>query len=248
MFNGKRILGIIPARGGSIGLPRKNIILFNGKPMIAYSIEKMLSIVGIDKVIVSTDDDEISCIAKQFGAEVPFLRSKDLAQSDTPMVPVILDAIAKMQHEHGFYDYAVMTQANSPLTKAEDICSVLDKIINEDLDVVFTVSEMPHPPQWTLKIENGQPFFAFVDIQDIIGDRRQDQSILYRSTGAIYAVSIKYLLNNTTSARLCLPAPNQKSGVVITDWYSSVDIDSELDFYIGEAIARTKKGQDEKEN
>lgn len=240
MIADKKILAIIPARGGSKGLPDKNIKVINGKPMIAHSIEKAFAVPGIDRLIVSTDDENIAKVAREYGVEVPFLRNPQLARSDTPMTPVIIDAVQKVQNENGPYDYALMLQANSPLTRVQDISAVMHKIISCKLDVVFTVSEATHPPQWTLRIDEGAPKFAFLDEKVNIGERRQDQETLYRSTGAVYSVYIPYLLNNKVGARLCLPAPNQKTGVIVSDIYSSIDIDNELDFYLTETIINQK--------
>jgi N-acylneuraminate cytidylyltransferase len=169
------------------------------------------------------------------------MRDAQLARSETPMVPVIIDAIQRVQQTDGPYDCALMLQANSPLSRIEDIEAVLYKITSGECDVVFTVSEVSHPPQWTITVENGRPDFAFVDVQSAIGERRQDQKPLFRSTGAIYAINVRYLFSHADSARLCLPAAGQRSGVVITDVYSSTDIDSELDFFVAETIQKTQR-------
>ena len=236
MLEGRKIICIIPARGGSVGLPGKNIRPVAGKPMIAHAIEKALSVREIDRVIVSTDSETIAEVARSHGADVPFLRDAALARSDTPMTPVIIDALSRVEAEGEYYDYAVMLQANSPLLRSEEILAVTQKIVTESHDVVFTVCEVGHPPQWTLHLRPDGPAFAFHDMCDTSGDRRQDLDVLYRSTGAVYAVSIPYLFGNPATARLCLPAPGQRSAVVVTDCFSSVDIDTELDLLLAKAI------------
>jgi CMP-N,N'-diacetyllegionaminic acid synthase len=234
MYKNKKILGIIPARGGSKGLPGKNIKEFCGKPLIAWSIEKAKNCEYIDRLIISTDSQEIADVAANFGAEVPFLRENELAEDSTPMVPVIVDAVSRLKSEN--YDYAVMLQANSPLTRSFVIDEAIKKLIDEDLDVVFTVCPVDHPPQWVLKVENSTPSFAFMNNDNKTIVRRQDEATLYRSTAAVFAVKISTLLANQDTIRLALPSTSQKSGVIITDTYSSVDIDTELEFYLAETI------------
>lgn len=241
MFLNKKIIAIVPARGGSVGLPDKNIKIINGKPMIAHSLEKALKVKELDKLIVSTDDKKIAGIAKKYGAAVPFLRDKMLARNDTPMNEVILDAISKMRDAGEEYDYAIMLQANSPLIRIEDIHSVLRKIIKEKLDVVFTVAEIHHPPQWALKVKDNDVKFAFLKDRGKKIVQRQKEEVLYRSTGAVYAVRISYLLNKRSKTRLCLPATGQRTGAVITDMFSSVDIDNELDFYLADTIFKLER-------
>lgn len=235
MYKGKKILALIPARGRSVGLPRKNIKMLGNKPMIAYAIQKALFIKTIDRVIVTTEDPEIADIAKTYGAEVPFLRDPMLAQNDTPMLAVIIDAINHIDSGQHF-DYAIMLQANSPLTRLSDIVTVIEKITENDVDVVFTVTKASHPPQWSLTLEKDSPRFAFLGTDERIGVRRQDEDVLYRSTGAVFAVRVDYLLKNQEKARLCLPSLGQRTAVVITDNISSIDIDNELDFFLAETI------------
>lgn len=240
MYKGKKILCLIPARGGSKGLPGKNIKELNGKPLISYSIEKALKLPEIDRVVVSTDDKAIAETAIKYGAEVPFLREAGLARSTTPIIPVIMDAVSRLKSQGASYDYALVLQANSPLTLPEDITRALHKVIDEKLDVVFTVSEIPHPPQWALKITGSTPQFAFADDTVKIGHSRQQEEVLFRSTGAAYIVKLDYLFKNTATARVCLPAAGQRTGVVMTDCYSSVDIDTELDFHLADTISKLK--------
>jgi N-acylneuraminate cytidylyltransferase len=213
---------------------------FAGKPMIAHAIEKARLNRLIDRVIVSTDDEAIAQISRQSGGDVPFLRSPELAQSTTPMVPVVIDALMRLSGKGENYDVAVMLQANSPLLDPEDIDRVLVKLIEYGLDVVFTVTEATHPPQWSIRLTNGEPDFAFENKAESVSDRRQDVEPLYRSTGAIYAVRIPYLLSHPDTARLCLPSSGQRTGVVVTDQFTAADIDTDLDFLVAEAIFAMK--------
>ena len=236
MYSGKKIVCIIAARGGSAGLPGKNIMPIGGKPMIAHAIEKARYNRFIDRVIVSTDSQEIAKVAEDWGAEIPFLRDPSLAQSTTPMPPVIIDVLDRLNAIGSRFDVAVMLQANSPLLAATDIDRVISDLIDRDMDVVFTVCEAGHPPQWSIRLREGTPSFAFIDETSTIGERRQEQETLYRSTGAIYAVRVPFLYQHGNNVRLCLPMAEQRSGVVVTDPLSAVDIDTELDFLVAEAL------------
>lgn len=241
MYKGRRILCIIPARGGSRGLPGKNIKRIAGKPMISHSIGKALRIKEIDKLIVTTDDEEIAQVSMDSGAEVPFIRNANLATEKAPIVPVLIDAIDRCEALWGKFDIALMLQANSPLTRQADIFSVIHSIIWEDLDCVFTVTPASHPPQWSLRIKLGRPEFAVIPDHGQAIERRQDEEPLYRSTGAAFALKISALREKGTSFRPCLPARGQSCGVVITDESSAIDIDSELDFYLAETIFETQE-------
>jgi len=242
MIAGKKVLLAIPARGGSVGVPGKNIRPIGGAPMIAHAIRRALDVPGIDDIVVSTDSPEIARIAVEHGARVPFLRPDALARSETPMVPVLVDLLEGLSREGKEFDVLVALQANSPLLASSQIQEVLDRICQEPLDVVFTVADASHPPQWTIRLVDGSPQFAFEACTSTQGDRRQDQPTMYRSTGAVYAVDIPYLMRNQASARLCLPAPGQRSAIVITDPFTAVDIDSELDFLLAATIFKLREG------
>lgn len=234
-----RILALIPARGGSERLPNKNIKLFNGKPMIAHCICKAIAMSEVDSVVVSTDSPEIAEIATHFGAQVPFLRDAALARKDTPFVAVVEDAIERLQALYD-YDYILLLQANSPLTEIEDMRAVVRRIVDKDLDVVFTITPASHPPQWSLRVNDERPSFAFWKDDDRKLDRSQDQETLYRSTGAAVAFNIIYFTRHTDTLRLCFSARNQRTEVVITNPLSAVDIDTELDYLLASAILSLK--------
>lgn len=217
-----------------MGVPGKNIRPLGGRPLIAHAIGKALAAPALDRVVVSTDDPAIAAAARLAGAEVPFMREARLARGDTPMVPVILDALDRLEALGDRYDVALMLQANSPLLTVGQIEEVAQRLVGDGLDVVFTVCEASHPPQWSLRLEGAAPAFAYPG--DAEGDRRQDKETLFRSTGAVYAVAVPFLRSHPDTARLCLPAPGQRSAVVVTDPESAVDIDSELDLLVAEML------------
>ncbi len=232
------ILAIVPARGGSKGLPRKNIRLLAGKPLIYYTISAALRCKALDRVVVSTEDEEIARIAKGCGAEVPFLRPSFLAADETPMLPVVKHALDWLLQNEGYScQVAVVLQANSPLMRTEDIDRVIEKQVATGADVVYTVSKVEHPAQWIQRLEEDIPSFIFPESQ--IGDfkRRQNLESLFRSTGTVSVIRTDYLLQNyEKSPRLHLPLMGQNSRVVVLDPISSLDIDSLLDLYLAEMI------------
>jgi CMP-N-acetylneuraminic acid synthetase len=142
MIGGKRVLGIVPARGGSKGVPRKNIKILSGKPLIAYTIEEALKSKYIDRLIVSTDDIEIAEIAKQFGAEVPFLRPIELANDTAKAIGVVKHALKQMEKMDALdYNIIVYLEPPAPLKKTEDIDEAIEMFAAQNPDSVVSVNE-----------------------------------------------------------------------------------------------------------
>ncbi len=147
-----RKIAIIPARGGSKRIPGKNIKPFAGKPLIAYSIEAALQSNLFEKVIVSTDSDEIAEVALKFGAEVPFLRSKGLAGDFTGTDDVVLDALRRMEDKVGVIDYVCCIYATAPFVRSEDLKTGLDILCSNNAYSAFSVTTYPAPIFRSLKI------------------------------------------------------------------------------------------------
>jgi len=210
--------------------------------MIGHAISKALSVPEIDAVVVSTDSAEIAEVAAASGAEVPFLRPGELARSETPMVPVLVHALDALSSAGREFDVLIALQANSPLLEVLQIRQVLERICRGDVDVAFTVTDAGHPPQWTLRIDGETPSFAFESCVSTKGDSRQEQAPLCRSTGAVWAVDVRYLRSHADSVRVCLPATGQRSAAIMTDPLTAVDIDNEIDFLLAEAIFARAKG------
>lgn len=239
-----KILALIPARGGSKGIPRKNIYPLCGKPMIGYVIEKALKSRYINRLVVSTDDKEIAEIAKKFGAEVPFLRPKDLARDNSPMQPVVKHTIDWFSKNENYSpQLIILLQANSPLMKVEDIDRVIKKQLKTNADVVYTVKEIDHPAQWLQKLKKDRSYFIFP--QKKIGSyvpRQEIKEKIYRSTGTVSVINTGYFLKNYHKKPcLAVPMKGQNSRVVILDSVSGIDIDNWLDLYLAESILKKEK-------
>lgn len=222
--NFPKILAIIPARGGSKGIPRKNIRHLNGKPLISYSIEIALKSDLIDNVVVSTDDQEIGAIALKYGAEVIY-RPEKLASDDVPLDPVIYNAIQKLEKNGVFYDIVVTIQPTSPLLKIETLDSIINKLLKEEFDTVLTAVDDRHLA-WG---KNGDIF----EPKYLERKNRQYLPCEYRETGAVLA---SYRNVITPYSRI-----GNNVSLFEVDKYESVDIDSPMDWWIAEKLLKKKK-------
>jgi CMP-N-acetylneuraminic acid synthetase len=218
-----RVLAIIPARGGSKGVPRKNIKLLGGKPLIAYSIEAARQSTRIDLSLVSTDDREISEVARSFEIEV-LPRPPEFAEDTTPMPDVIRHVLK--ERGSGF-DILVLLQPTCPQRTGEDIDNALKLFEDGQVQSVISVYKVEdHHPARMYKIENNrlEPLFP-----DLIGGRRQDLPPIYHRNGAIYACRVEHF-NRTSSLWDEHPAP------FVMPRDRSINIDDPLDFEIAELL------------
>jgi len=233
MIDGKSVLALIPARGGSKRLPRKNIMDLAGKPLIAWTIEAAKNSSYIDEIIVSTDDIEIESTAVHYGANVPFKRPDNLASDTATSNDAIIHAIKIMLDRGVSYDLVVVLQPTSPLREFHDIDSALELMELKKARGIVTVCECEHSPLWsnTLPADRGLGYFIREGIKN---KRSQDLPVYYRLNGSIYAYDVKSVL--------------EEGGVFYDDTVfahvmptvRSVDIDVELDFIVAAAIIGQK--------
>lgn len=217
------IIAIIPARGESKSIPRKNIKLLAGKPLIVYTIETALKCKLLDRVIVSTDDEEIAAISKKHGAEVPFIRPRELALDATPMLPVLQHAVSYLeQNEKLHIDIVVILQPTSPFRKVSDIENCIEKLKKEKADSVVTVCEAEHNPYFVMMKFQNDNLMPFLKTEKPI-TRRQDTPKVYRLNGAVYAIRRDVLMNENK-----IFTNNTKA--VIMPQERSIDLDRQLDF------------------
>jgi CMP-N,N'-diacetyllegionaminic acid synthase len=192
MINGKRVIAIIPARGGSKGLPGKNIKELCGKPLIAWSIEAGLASQYIDEVIVTTDSEEVAGIARDFGATVPFIRPAELASDTATSFDTVKHAIDFYQNESNkTFDYIVLLEPTSPLRERGDIDGMIEKIISvgDQFDAIVSLGEVHSHPSIMKKTDGNkiEPFCKEL----IMVTRRQDNAIAYFPYGVAYIVKTK---------------------------------------------------------
>lgn len=234
-----KVLAIIPARGGSITLPRKNILSFCGKPLIAYSIDAALNAKAagapIDRIVVSTDDAEIAEVSRRHGAEVPFMRPPELARSDTASLPVVQHAIGQAEAERKQrYDWILLLQPTSPLRTHDDIREALGLAQADATSVVSVASaNNAHPAKLKL-IEAGvlKPYQG----HDLQQPARQNFGVdVYKTNGAIYLTRRNTLMEEASfygkRALAFVMAPER-----------SIDIDTRLDFEVAEFLWRRQCG------
>lgn len=187
----KEILGIIPARGGSKSIPRKNIKPFFGRPLIAWAIDALKNSGMVNRVIVTTDDEEIAEVSRAAGAEVPFLRPPELAQDTTPTLPVLQHAVSFLKEQEGYQpEYVVLLEPTSPGKQPRHIRDVVEMLTNTGADAVISVSEVPgvFNPHWQFNLGEGGKLELFPGgrIKNVIR-RRQDLPKTYSRGSSIYA-------------------------------------------------------------
>lgn len=178
-------IALIPARGGSKRIPRKNIKEFNGKPIIAYSIEAALASGCFDRIIVSTDDDEIAKVAKQFGAEVPFIRPKDISGDFATTADVIIHAINWLEEQGKHIDLLCCIYATAPFIQINDIQKTYQMLIEDQTaDFCFPVCEFPSPIQRAIKLNSNSRVEMFQP--ENFNMRSQDLEPAFHDVGQFY--------------------------------------------------------------
>lgn len=184
-----KCIAVIPARGGSKRIPRKNIKDFFGKPLIAYSIKAAINSKLFDRVIVSTDDEEIANIAKEYGAEVPYLRPKELADDYTGTGAVVDEVIKILKKRGEEFDFCCTIYATAPFIQEEYLLEAFKKLENSDAKNAFSCTSMPFPIQRTFKITNENKCEMFWP--ENMMKRSQDLEEAYQDAGQFYWVNLK---------------------------------------------------------
>ncbi len=216
------MLGIIPARGGSKGVPRKNVRKIGGKPLIAHTIEAALATKGITRLVVSTEDEEIADVARAYGAEIPFMRPQELATDTSSVIDTYIYTIEQLKAEGEKVDEFAIMQATSPFRTTQDIDAAIELFHKKSADSVISVVETEHPLAW-IKTMDGQGRLAHA-VQGLDAlKNRQAYPKYFLPQGAVYVFNYdlfrrtrEYWHPNTYGYKM--PAER------------SVDIDTPLDF------------------
>jgi len=182
-----KILGLIPARGGSKGIPRKNVKLLGNKELIAYTIEAALSTSLLSDVLVSTDDQEIVNLAERCGALVPFLRPAELASDASPTIDTVVHAVDFLKEKNKLYDAVCLLQATCPFRAKADLEGAIEKFVLHSPDSLISVRPVPHiyNPYWVFEKEGTSEFLQLSKNEKIIS-RRQDLPDAFHRDGSIY--------------------------------------------------------------
>ncbi len=227
-----KILTVIPARGGSKGLPGKNIKMLLDKPLIAWSIEQALASKYVDEVIVSTDSEQIAEIARQYGARIPYMRPAALAADDTSTADVLIHLIEVLEGQGEEFDYIMLLEPTSPLREVEDIDTAFERLMNtKDAKSIVGIShvEAQHPSFCVTLNEGG-----FLNSKnDFVVLRRQEIDDLYYYEGSVYISEVeKYKEKRNFYHANTL-------GQIMPKW-KSFEIDEIVDFIIAEALLKNK--------
>ena len=230
MLNSKSITAIIPARGGSKGIPDKNIKIIGGKPLIAWTIETARRSKYIDRVITTTDSDKIAGICKEYNCEVPFMRPKHLANDSAKGTDVILHTLDWLKLKKIDYDYFILLQPTSPLRTTKHIDEAIEILISsENANSLVSVKKVNQHPFWMKRINNNGFVEEYQKDNEINYHNRQELPDLYVNNGAIYISKCDYFLKNKSFYKNeCLP--------YIMGEKESIDIDTLDDLYYAEYL------------
>ena len=220
----KTFLAIIPARGGSKRLPRKNILDLCGKPLISWSIEAALKSKYISKVVVSSDDEEILNISSNFGADI-IKRPYELANDTATTFDAIKHTIDNLEK----YDYIILLQPTSPLRNEKHIDEAIELLEEKQADAIVSVCEMDHSPLWSNTLPKDGNMNNFLR-DEVLNKRSQDLEKYYRVNGAVYICKTDKLLENKSFFL------KDNIFAYIMDRKSSIDIDEEIDFLFAERV------------
>ncbi|MDP3624755.1 MAG: acylneuraminate cytidylyltransferase family protein [Methanobacteriaceae archaeon] len=227
----ENIISVIPARGGSKGLLRKNVKSIAGTQLITYSINAANNSKYIKNSFISTEDPEIESISKNCGFEV-IKRPETLAKDNSLTIDVILHSLDFFEEKGAIIDLLVLLQPTSPLRTSIDIDNAIELYINNDCESVISVSELEHSPYWSLKLQNSYLIPSFG--KEYFEKRRQDLPTLYSPNGAIFISKPEYLRKHKTFY-------SEKTLPYIMPPERSIDIDTELDFKLAELILKERK-------
>lgn len=224
-----KIIVIIPARGGSKGVPRKNVRLLAGKPLIAHSIEAALKSKYVEQVVVSTEDKEIADVSREFGVNI-IKRPEELAQDSSPTIDTIFHVLNFLESKNDSFNVVVLLQPTSPLRTADDIDDAIELFLKTECESLISVCEAIHPPFWYSKIEEGylKPLFE----EKYLDMRRQDIPKTYLPNGAMY-ISTPEILKKYRSFNCPKTTP------YIMPIQRSIDIDNEIELITAEILLKS---------
>lgn len=226
----KKILGIITARGGSKRVRRKNIREIFGKPLLAWTIQQAKGSKYIDRLIVSTDDEETANIARKYSGEAPFLRPKEFATDEAKSIDVIIHAVNWSKECGDNYEIVILLQPTSPMRLTEDIDKAVELLCAKKAKAVVSVCAAEHPPCWTNTLPADGSMKAFIKPEMIMSNRQEPEKY-YRLNGAVYVAYIDYLTAQNGFF-------GDETFAYIMPGERSVDIDNEIDFKFAEYLMK----------
>ncbi|WP_078129424.1 cytidylyltransferase domain-containing protein [Leptospira alexanderi] len=223
----QKILGLIPARGGSKGIPRKNIKFIAGKPLIVWTIEAALKSKYLTSIVVSTDDSEIAEVAKQTGASVPFLRPSELATDYSSGIDPVLHALDNLPE----FDYVMLLQPTSPLRTSTDIDDCIEFAMKRKTNSVVSVCETQENPFWMFCLDDSLRMTKLLNVEDV--KRRQDSPKIFSLNGSIYLSEVNYFREKKKFI-------TEDTLAYLMSKESSIDIDDMMDWKLAEILLLDK--------
>ena len=219
-----RVLCLIPARGGSKGVPRKNLKVLGDRPLLQYTAESALASKRLIRVILSTEDEEIEALGRRYGLEVPFIRPIELARDETPMLPVAQHAIRALEAEGDRFDALCLLQPTNPLRRPEDIDACIELLERSDADAVVTVLPVPveYNPHWVY-FRDADGFLCLSTGESTPVPRRQELPAAFHRDGTVYVTRRDVLMERNSfygSRLICYPMDPSRSINIDTmeDW------------------------------
>jgi CMP-N,N'-diacetyllegionaminic acid synthase len=231
-----KVIGLVPARGGSKGVPRKNIRLLGGKSLLEYTAESARAARLLTRVILSTDGDEIAEVGRRCGLEVPFLRPAELAGDETPMLLVVQHALLWLEEQGNRFDAVCLLQPTCPFRRPQDIDACIELLAAKNADAVVTVLPVPseYNPHWTyFRRDNGSLVLATGEAAPIA--RRQDLPQAFHREGSVYVVRCKVVLEQNSLYGRTLVGHEIDPG-------RSVNVDTPADWERAEQLLRDEAG------
>lgn len=233
MYRKKKILGLIPARGNSKGLPKKNIYPLLGKPLIAWTIETALKSKYLDRIVVSTDSGEIAKVSRKFGAEVPFLRPRELATDTAKSIDVVLHTLRFFQGQGLQFDYVSLLEPTSPLREESDIDKSIKLLVDNRYGAVSIVGVsrvVSSHPAFDVMLSDKNLLIPY-EGDFSIGPRRQDLSKLYFLEGSIYVSQVQEIFKRRSFYH------NKTLAYIVPKW-KSPEVDDIIDLFYVEGILK----------
>lgn len=230
MYNEKKILALIPARGGSKGIKNKNIISLQGKPLIAYTIQAALESQFIDYVCVTTDSEQIAKVSRLFGASAPFLRPPELATDEAKTIDAVVHAINALERKNKYFDVLVLLQPTQPLRTTEDIDLAIIEFFKHNTKALASVSPVDDHPLLVRRIDEKGTLQPLLQRNSTC--RRQDLPPFFRINGCIY-------INNTSEINLETSFNDNEQSFLMSKEHS-IDIDELSDLALAEYYLQTK--------
>jgi len=237
MYKNKKILALVPARGGSKRIPLKNIKPLNKRPLIYYTIRTALSCSLIDKVVVSTDNKKIAAVSKKYGAEVPFLRPQNISQDKTSDQPVVRHCLNFLAKNNETYDYILYLKPTTPFKEKQDIIKAIKTIHDNKLNLVRSVTRVTgvHHPYWMYKEKNStlSPLLPNFSIKNYYQSQLLPNNI-FRLNGVVEIFTKKHALNSD------FIYGSRKIGYIEIPEIRSIDIDEKIDFDLANFLLSNK--------